>query len=231
MHKARVIASPPRLTPRFRKGETIFEEGDRADCIYEVVSGWVRLQILTVDGVRQILAFLGPGEAFSFFPGPQTMTAEAVTDTFLSRISQSALADPEVSPGDHAALLEEIGRRYDELAHHIHQLTHVQVEQRLLCFLAWLTHRQGVEKSIGMVRIPMSRTDIGDYLSIAPATLSRAFAHLHQSGRIVMNGPRLFAIKGEARYGRFCRAAASICGGCPVTLDESLGRTPRLSAS
>lgn len=199
---------------RFRKGEIIFDEGDDVRGAYEIESGWVRLQIMNEEGHRQILSFLTVGDSFGFNSGAYSLTAEAVTDVKLTRVQIRAALAPDASLEAGRQVLRQMSRRFDELAHHMQQLLYSPVEQRVLCFLAWLAHRQGPEPTSGFVRIPMGRQDIADYLGVAAATLSRTMTQLQQRGRITLRGPRCFRLAGPPRFVPQCRAAESICGAC-----------------
>ena len=47
-----------------RKGETIFSQGDRADAIYFVQSGRVKVSVVSSAGKEAVLAMLGPHDFF-----------------------------------------------------------------------------------------------------------------------------------------------------------------------
>lgn len=205
----------------FRKNSQIFEDGDLADGAYRIAQGWVRLQIMTEDGARQILGFLTAGDVFGFGGQVRTTAAEAVTDVKLSRIPLARLREPEMDIETGREFFAQMSRRYDELAHHVQQLMHRPAEQRILCFLAWLAHRQDAESRGGLARVPMSRTDICDHLDIAAATLSRALTQLQKEGRIVLHGPRQFVMRGPPRLGAACRAAGTVCGACATAAPRS----------
>ena len=49
----------------FKKGTTIFAEGDEGVGFYILVSGQVKIYKLSIDGKEQILHIFGPGEPFA----------------------------------------------------------------------------------------------------------------------------------------------------------------------
>jgi len=53
--------------------------------------------------------------------------------------------------------------------------------ERVAAFLADMSERQG---GISTIELPMSRTDIGDYLGLTIETVSRVFSKLRQKGVI-----------------------------------------------
>jgi CRP/FNR family cyclic AMP-dependent transcriptional regulator len=49
---------------RFGKGKKIFSQGDRADAIYFVQSGRVKISVVSTAGKEVVLAMLGPHDFF-----------------------------------------------------------------------------------------------------------------------------------------------------------------------
>jgi predicted acylesterase/phospholipase RssA/CRP-like cAMP-binding protein len=77
---------------RARGGETLFEQGDAADCMYVVVYGRLRITIRGADGDERILRELGRGEPvgeLAILTGdPRSATVRVIRDTELLRLSQ-----------------------------------------------------------------------------------------------------------------------------------------------
>ena len=74
------VLAIPGACPRFARDEEIFGEGERADYVYQVVSGAVRTHRLLRDGRRQIDEFHFAGDYFGFEIGEvHRVTAEAMT--------------------------------------------------------------------------------------------------------------------------------------------------------
>ena len=48
----------------FRKGEKIFSQGDRADAIYFIQAGRVKITVVSTGGKEAVLAMLGPHDFF-----------------------------------------------------------------------------------------------------------------------------------------------------------------------
>src|SRR5262249_52107926 len=87
---------------RFKRNETIFNEGDNAGHAFKLISGMVRLCKHTQDGRRQISDFLIPGNLFGIIDrGEYGFSAEAVTDVVLTayprnQIDRLSATKPEV---------------------------------------------------------------------------------------------------------------------------------------
>jgi CRP-like cAMP-binding protein len=52
--------SEGKLEMRFGKGKNIFSQGDRADAIYFIQSGRVKISVVSSSGKEAVLAMLGP---------------------------------------------------------------------------------------------------------------------------------------------------------------------------
>ncbi len=68
-------------------GESVFEQGDRADMVYTIISGEIAIVRVLADGGERELARLGPGQYFGelgpFLGFPRSASARAVTDVVL----------------------------------------------------------------------------------------------------------------------------------------------------
>ena len=51
----------------FAKGETIFDQGDAGDCLYIILTGYVRIFLLSPDGREITVQVYGSGQAFGEF--------------------------------------------------------------------------------------------------------------------------------------------------------------------
>ena len=71
---------PPR---KFKKGQAIYRYQDRADDLFIVHEGKVKITAPTADGGERILSILGPGDFFgeSFLSGQERHTTDAVAMT------------------------------------------------------------------------------------------------------------------------------------------------------
>lgn len=170
---------------RLRAHETLFERGEKAEFVYTVTSGALKLYSLLPDGRRQIVGFPYPGDFLNV--GPQEshlFSCEAVTETTLCRFTHS----------EYAAFLENyrelkqalVERTGDEL-----QLAQMQMtvlgrktaSERVASFLLQLLNKRS-QLSANVVHLPMTRTDIADYLGLTTETVSRTFSQFRRDGLI-----------------------------------------------
>lgn len=78
-------ANDPGAILKFRKGETVYAQGDPATDWFEVMLGTVRTCLLYSDGHRQLTGFFYPGDVFGIDRGRYASSAEAATAVTLRR--------------------------------------------------------------------------------------------------------------------------------------------------
>lgn len=173
-------------TSCYAAGTEIYAQGERVEGLYRVVFGAVRVYRLLSDGRRQISAFHLPGEVFGFeADGTHRFFAEAVSATGLQTIRPSA------SAAFANALLPLALSGLVRAQEHLLVLGRQSARERLAAFLLDMARRQG---DLDEVELPMSRTDIADYLGLTIETVSRVFSRLKESGVIRLRGLRSIVI-------------------------------------
>lgn len=157
-------------------GSEIFSQGSEARSLYIVKFGCVRTYRLLADGRRQISAFHLPGEVFGFEADDRHhFFAEAVgaTCTLSIRISATTELSRELLP----LALRGLVRAQE----HLLVLGRQNAPERVAAFLVDMFERQG---GLDRIELPMSRTDIADYLGLSLETVSRVFTKLRERGII-----------------------------------------------
>lgn len=166
-------------------GDTLFNEGDDADCIYEITSGMLRLYKLLPDGRRQIMGFLTAGHLLGLAPeGTYVYTAEALTDLTLCRYRRSAfdrLIDnvPGLARRLWAFTADELRMAQVQLM----MIGRKTAMEKVASFLLMQAELQGAPDKM---RVPMTRSDIGDYLGLTIETVSRTLTKLKRDGVIAL---------------------------------------------
>ena len=91
-----------RTSKGYLKGQTIFSQGDRADAVFFVHSGKIKVTVLSQQGKQAVIALLGPGDFFGegcLAGQPLRMaTATAMTDSSDRRAAETGDA-PRAPPG------------------------------------------------------------------------------------------------------------------------------------
>jgi CRP-like cAMP-binding protein len=76
----------------FRPGETLFRQGDPADCLYVILDGEVAI-LLDGHEINRMKAGESFGEVAVLNRGPRTAGARAATDVLALRIDRATIAD------------------------------------------------------------------------------------------------------------------------------------------
>ena len=175
-------------------GQHLFTDGDKQLYIYNVQAGSLRLYKTLGNGRRQVIGFAFPGDFVGL-----GMSSEF-------RFNAQSIGHGEVrclpKRAFHALAREKAG-----LAFRLYQATSIElvgahdlaltVGQRdaagaLAVFLLWLSQRneqRGIDSK--RISLPMSRTDIADYLGLTGETVSRVFTRLKTQGLVKVTGRRL----------------------------------------
>ncbi len=183
-------------------GKTLFYEGDEARHVFNVSSGGIRLHKLLADGRRQITGFMLPGDYLGLTaPSGYAYSAEAIVDTNLCRFPLRGLNRLL----DRFPKLERrlLGMTRDELAAAQEQMlllgrkTPVEKLSSFLLVLAAREERYG--GSPDSVYLPMSRSDIADYLGLTVETVSRTIGRLKSERVIALSSSNTVLFKDSER--------------------------------
>lgn len=169
-----LAASQPPLL--FASGQEIYAQGEKADRLYRVEFGAVRIYRLLTDGRRQISSFHLPGEVFGF-------ESDGVHHFFADAIGATGLrALPRVNAGALASeIMESALRCLVRTQEHLLVVGRQNAVERIAAFLLDMAERQG---GLEQFDLPMSRSDIGDYLGLTIETVSRVISKLRAEGVI-----------------------------------------------
>jgi CRP/FNR family transcriptional regulator len=173
-------------------GRTIFQEGDDADYVYNIIDGALRLFKLMPDGRRQITGFLFASDFVGIaLKARYAYSAEAVCDMIVCRFPRHKLEALFADfPALETRLLETAGNELIAAQDQMLLLGRKTAAERLASFLLRLRARaMERDAKTDTVDLPMTRTDMGDYLGLTVETVSRTFTKLRQNGLIATPNP------------------------------------------
>jgi CRP/FNR family transcriptional regulator, nitrogen fixation regulation protein len=163
----------------------IYGQGEPTESCWRIISGCVRTAKLLEDGRRQIGEFLWVGDLLGMDDlDLHAFNAEAVTDVTLRRYPRrmvEALAQSHTGLALRLRMLAVANLRC--AYQHMVLLGRKTAMERIASFLLDM-HRRSTATDRPIVNLPMSRTDIADYLGMTIETASRAFARLQRDGII-----------------------------------------------
>lgn len=172
------------LSKSYKRGETIFCQGDEAQNIFVVLDGWVKLFRITPTGAEAVVGVFTKGrsfgEAVAFENSSYPVTAEAVTDTRLLLVRTSLLTTmmrdkPEIA----MAIVSSTFRHLHSLVGQVEQLKAHTGAQRVAEFLLELCD---ADRGSCTITLPYDKTLIAGRLGMQPQSLSRAFSRLEAQG-------------------------------------------------
>jgi CRP/FNR family nitrogen fixation transcriptional regulator len=162
---------PPTFFPA---GTEIYAQGETCRSFYRIEFGAVRVYRLLSDGRRQIAAFHLAGETFGF-------EADTTHHFFAEAISATGIRIMRVHDDLAAVLLPMALRNLVRAQEHLLVLGRQNAVERVAAFLLEMSERQA---GLRRIELPMSRTDIADYLGLTIETVSRVLSRLKQKGVI-----------------------------------------------
>ena len=170
----------------YKKGETVYHEGDTSKVLYVVSKGRIKIYRLSETGKEQLLRILNPGdftgELALFRESIHEAYAQAMSDTEVCMISKDDLGEFLIKyPTISLKILAEFSNRLETSEKQITRVVTEKVEARLALFLAEL-----LDEGEGPleVELPMSRKDLASYLGTTPETISRKLADFEDEGYI-----------------------------------------------
>ncbi|GAA0600361.1 Crp/Fnr family transcriptional regulator [Virgibacillus siamensis] len=175
----------------FKKGESIYRDGDQLEYLYIVHRGRVKIYQLFESGKEQLLRILEPGEFMGelalFAEKTLDSYAEAMKDTEICTIHRDDMQDlMREYPTIAVKILEQFSNRLDKTEKLVGQLSTKDVETRLAGYLLELAD----EKSSPGIVLPMSKKDLASYLGTTQETISRRLSSFQTDGWIEQKGHR-----------------------------------------
>lgn len=177
----------------YKRGESIFMEGDVADGFYIVAEGQVKIFKTSFEGKEQILHIYGPGNPFgevpvfsgSRFPANALALSKSLI-LFLPRAAFVHLIAKK--PSLSMNMLGELSMRLRQFTVQIENLSLKEVPNRLASYLILLAKEQ--ERS-DRVMLTISKGQLASLLGTIPETLSRIFAKMSSQGLIMVDGKEI----------------------------------------
>jgi CRP/FNR family transcriptional regulator, nitrogen fixation regulation protein len=175
---------------------SIFKQGAPAEYLYKVESGCVRT-CSNLDGSRRrIHAFYFPGEYFGLETSEgHSVFAETVVPSELRLVKRQTLAVRAAHDIDIVHVLLHITIKELQRIRNHNLLLFKRVHERLFGFLCEI-HRHNPSKR--EIDLPMTRSDIADYLDLTIETVSRALTRLKNTSAISMLSNRRVVLSGPA---------------------------------
>jgi CRP/FNR family transcriptional regulator len=173
----------------FHAGDHLFREGDPFEAIAAVRAGTVKTYVVDRDGHEHVLGFHLPGEVIGLnaIDGETYPCNAAALDTvMLCRFSFPKIAVLATRlPGLQRQLFRLLSRDIGRAALLAGDWS---ADQRMAAFLVGLSRRLAARGfSATRFQLTMARTDIANYLRLAPETVSRVLRRFQEEGRLIVD--------------------------------------------
>lgn len=175
-----------------QKGEHLYREDDKFTSVYAVRSGAIKAYRLTGDGQEQVTGFYFPGEIIGmdgiskdkYACAAKALETSAVCEIPFHRLEELSTQLPSMQRHFFQLMSQEITSDQQLIT----LLSKNSAEERIASLLISISARNARRKlSSTHFRLPMSRTDIGNFLGLTVETVSRVISRFNKQGLIAVD--------------------------------------------
>lgn len=174
----------------YKRGEAVFNAGDKVDSLMILNEGHAKAYKYTPDGREQILYVFSEGDFFGeqylLSKGQAAYTVEALVTVRLCKLSRSQFQQllfryPHIA----VKIIEELGERMGRLESTMQSMGVRSVDARIGALIMDFSSKYGKPAGEGvLVQLPLSREGMANYLGIARETVSRKLGQMENEGII-----------------------------------------------
>ena len=170
-----------------RAGNHLFRMGEETDCIFLLNSGAIKVYRVSENGYEHIVEFTMPGEILGIdavVDGVAMSSALILDTSSVTPIPIKSLYS-ENQCFDRKEIVKKIADSLLREVDHSVMLSQKTADKRLAWFLLRFSEKlRGRQLSAREFALPMTQTDLAQYLGIAVETICREFSHFVTSGLI-----------------------------------------------
>jgi len=182
-------------TINYKKNVNVLSNVNRDDFIAIIDTGSVQLVFNDYDGNKTILEEIGSGEIFGSLTVPvhsEEITCITREDTQITYIEYNEITNDEIIKTDFYIifiknLIKLLSQQVSTKNNRIELLTKRTTRDKLLEYF----RIQSQEKGNKTFTIPMTFTELANYLSVDRSAMSREISYLKEEGFIKTNGKRI----------------------------------------
>jgi CRP/FNR family transcriptional regulator, anaerobic regulatory protein len=192
----------------FPAGAIVYRAGSPADRVFIIGEGVVKSYRDLASGRRRIAAFLFARDLFGLAEaGLYVNTVQAITPLRVHAITFDALtALFQREPGIELQFLCKVVHVLREAQHHMIMMGRRDAVGRLAMLLRVL-QKQSLALGHRDIALPMSRSDIANYLGLSPEAVSRASRRLERQGIVEFVGRGEVRVIDRQRFAAMAAAA------------------------
>jgi len=197
---------------RYGKGEAVYQRGDPSDSLMVLISGGLKLTIISMHAKEIVLQFVIPGETFGeigALEGSGRSSSAVVLEA--SEVFSMRMRDLLPALTAHPHCLIEIVRSLClkvRVGTSLFEDRTLRMSGRVARGLFRLAHHLGRRRKDGIhLQLTVSQEELGNYLGLARANVSRQLGQLKRAGVIRIDGARI-VITDERGLARLADAAS-----------------------
>jgi CRP/FNR family transcriptional regulator, dissimilatory nitrate respiration regulator len=172
---------------RFDRGEMVFRIGAPCDSFHVVVTGQVKLFVLSPTGQEKVIELVAPGHSFAealmFLEKPCLVNAQALADSLLLTVHRHSVIDElQRDPRFALRMLAGLSRRLHGLVHDVQAYALQNGVQRVIGYLLRDQHPgENDSDEVRTVSLPVSKATVASRLSLTPEYFSRVLRELEEA--------------------------------------------------
>jgi CRP/FNR family transcriptional regulator len=189
-----------------KKGEAVFSQGDRADQMFLLKAGRVKLSKVTADGheitldIRKAGDFLG--ENLLLEEADYPLTAVCLEDTLICGFTKTnfeklILENPNIG----LQVIKNLSNRINWLTERVGSFSLTNLEDRLYHVLTQVAREHGIESPRGFsIQFPLTHEELGFLVGAHRVSITKALKALKDAGRLLQEGRTLILSPFSADY-------------------------------
>jgi len=188
---------------KYAKGDVVYRRGDRGDSLMVVIAGRAKLTNVSVGAREVVLHFLGAGDIFGEIAAldgrERAAHAVALADLevfviYTRDLLPTLIAHPEAMLEVICALCEKV-----RLGASIIEDNTLEMHGRLARGLLRLARQHGRTSADGVcLEMTISQQELGKYLDLSRANVSRKLGQLKAAGVVRIEGARIIITQADA---------------------------------
>lgn len=187
--------SEAKITKTIKKGETIFEEGEKLNGVYCIRDGVSKLSKLSANGKDQIVKLVSKGEVLGqrsvIVEENANLGAVAVNQMTVCFIPKETIMNTlNQNPNFAVEVLRHMAHDLKQADDVIVNMSQKTVKQRVAEVFLYLKNTFGEDKD-GFIALVLSREDIANLVGTATESAIRIISEFKKKGLLTTSGKRI----------------------------------------
>ena len=184
----------------YHEGEVIFSQGEKADQMFLIKAGRVKLSKLTREGGEIILDLRKGGDFIGEnilheeidYPLSATCLAETLTCGFTKKIFEKLVLD---YPSIGLQVIKNLSKRMTVLSDRVESIALSTIAEKLYHSLLLVANEYGKRESRGFViDLPFTHEELSFLVGVHRVSITRALKELRRTGRIIQDKKKITLI-------------------------------------